>query len=190
MHRFTAIFLVALLIALPPACGRFGDGSGEVTGTVCANPDDPEDCDENYDMHASYFTLEKVGERVLIRVRSTKGLDSDTDNLQFLIVDPDEVAGRLERPIALGPDNTIRPDIHLIRSYGFNCYPLIVDPESSQATITFETFGCDTGDEVKASFTIPLVGKEDREERGQLEGWFDFELRNPIPGNNSENRPY
>ncbi len=181
-----AIMSVLLLLpfAMAAGCGDdWGDGEGEISGTVCVNPDDPQDC-ESYTMDASFFTLENIGTHATIEILSSNGWPSDSDNLTLSVESPDNLKQQIGQALPLGEREELRLQVHLLQSFGFSYYPLACEEPAS--TITFTGFGNEVGNDVAASFSCPLIGREDQAARGELHGWFSFRVRNAPSGNKAE----
>jgi len=176
---------VLALAASVAGCGpRFGDGEGEISGEVCFDADDPENCDD-YRLTARWVTVEPVGRRAIIEMQTRAGEEIHTDNLLFLVADYEAVAEAIGEKIPLAEDGLVRPQLHLIRSYGFDHYPVGV-LAGDGSFIRFASFGTEEGDSVEAVFRFDLAGREDGEARGWVEGWFKLDVTLPFPGNHLE----
>ena len=180
--RTTLVFI--LFAHALPACDMYGDGDGEVKGLVCLG-DDATEC-KNYDMEPGFFSLTRADKKALIEIRDFEGDEQETDHLIFEVTDHAALRSWLNQTLHLSSQGLVRPQIHLVESFGFDHQPVDVDENDSDSVITFERYGSENGDRVKAQFSLELIGRLDGRWRGRLSGWFSFKVRSSRHENGQE----
>ncbi len=186
---FHALPVLVVALFFTGACGTgYGDGRGKISGVVCLNPDDPTDCNDAFHFTPDFFAIEQVGERTVLDLRAKGRAEEEADILLFYLYDVDAVRARnlCEDGVELQEDGLVRPQLHLNRSYGADHYPLTVSPDSEKSVIRFDRFTLENGERIEGSFNMQLVGRPDEAARGQLSGWFRFDVHEAPPGNNVE----
>ncbi len=167
-------------------------GSGSLTGflsvpgcvtppadvEVCRGlPDDPPAICEHFDLHPNFFTLETAADDAVLRMQYGGEDFAREDGLQLHVRDVGGLAGRLGRPLAVGPDEPVRAALDL-----FERCPLVTESLELRGTVTFEAFGLHKGDRVIGTID-ELIVRDARSGalRGRLHGDFDFTVRRGPP---------
>ena len=183
MRRVLAVGLLLLAMTSAGCTRLWGEGEGEIIGRLC-NLTDPTDCQDNWNLDADFFALDRLGNRVMIYIRSAGGSLSRTNDLTIRILDVTQIDPTNLGPFLLDRDLNVQATLGL--KYVHDPGHVDIQPLEGQASIEFQAFGAKVGDRIEATLDLPLVARADQTvDRGRLTGWFAFTMRNP-PSENKD----